>query len=250
MGRATMSVRQNRATAARITRIPRTSRGEAAREKIKEAARVVFNRVGYRRARVTDITDEAQVASGLFYRYFLDLRAIAAELSSEMIAPFLDIEATMDPRAPNRLFEKLRAHHAIQTGNYLRNPGLMRAWVPLSEDSPEFLAKAHADYQRYLEFLVTDRWPEPGEPRNTERARALMLGYAALGAGEMPMVAYASWRTKSLKPLELAEAALAEWLALNVYRMFTGHDPDPAVLRHRDMLATLPFLAGLAHDNP
>jgi len=234
--------------AVRVTRVPRTSRGEAARERIKEAARVVFNRVGYRKARVTDVTDEAQVASGLFYRYFVDLRAIAAELAGEMILPFLDIEARMDRCAPDRLFEKLRVHHVIQTGNYLRNPGLMRAWVPLSEDSPEFLAKAHADYQRYLEFLVTDRWPGPGEPRTTARARALMLGYAALGAGEMPMVAYASWRTKSLKPLDLEEAALAEWLALNVYRMFTGRDPDPAVLHHRDVLAGLPFLAEHGHD--
>lgn len=240
-----MSARQNKiADVARSARVPRTSRGEAAREKIKEAARVVFNRVGYRKARVTDITDEAQVASGLFYRYFTDLRAIAAELSGEMMAPLLEIEARIDPAAPDRLFEKLRIHHAIQTGNYLHNPGLIRAWVPLSEDCPEFLAKVHADYQRYLEFLVTDRWPEPNEPRTTERARMLMLGYAAVGAGEMPMTAYASWHTKSLKPLELEEEVLAEWLALLAYRMFTGHDPDPAVLRHRDAIAALPFMNG------
>ena len=243
-----MSARQNKtAEVTRSARVPRTSRGEAAREKIKEAARIVFNRVGYRKARVTDITDEAQVASGLFYRYFTDLREIAAELSAEMMAPLLDIEARLDPDAPDRLFEKLRIHHAIQAGNYLHNPGLIRAWVPLSEDSPEFLAKVHAGYQRYLEFLVTDRWPEPNEPRTPERARILMLGYAALGTGETPMVAYATWRTKSLKPLDLAEAALAEWLALIAYRMMTGRDPDPALLRHRDILATLPFLAGLGH---
>lgn len=240
-----MSARQGKATAARVMRAPRTSRGEAARERIKEAARAVFNRVGYRRARVTDITDEAQVASGLFYRYFTDLRAIAAELASEMLQPFLAIETRLDPRAPDRLFEKLRVHHLIQTGNYLRNPGLMRAWVPLSEDSPEFLAQTHVDYQRYLEFLLTDRWPDAGEPRDTARARVLMLGYAVMGAGEMPMVAYASWHTKALRPLELAEEALAEWLALSAYRLLTGRDPDPALLRHRDTLATLPFMAGL-----
>ncbi|SNS80232.1 transcriptional regulator, TetR family [Sphingomonas laterariae] len=241
-----MSARQNKvAQIARTVRVPRTSRGEAARERIKEAARVVFNRVGYRKARVTDITDEAQVASGLFYRYFVDLRAIAAELSGEMIASFLDIEALLDPAAPDRLWEKLRVHHRIQTANYMRNPGLMRAWVPLSEDSPEFLAKSHSDYQRYLTFLVTDRWPEPNEPRTAERARRLMLGYAALGAGEMPLVAYVAWRTKSLKPLDLSEAALAEWMALLAYRMFTGRDPDPALLDHRDTIAALPFLEGL-----
>lgn len=245
-----MSARQGKAlAAARVTRAPRTSRGEAARERIKEAARIVFNRVGYRRARVTDITDEAEVASGLFYRYFVDLKAVAAELAGEMMEPFLDIETRLDPAAPDRLFEKLRVHHILQTGNYLRDPGLMRAWVPLSEDSPEFLAKAHADYQRYLEFLLTDRWPEPGAPRDTERARILMLGYAALGTGETPMVAYATWRTKSLKPLDLAEAALAEWLALIAYRMLAGRDPDRALLRHRDTLATLPFLAGLGDAN-
>lgn len=242
-----MSARQNKATdATRSARVPRTSRGEAARERIKDAARVVFNRVGYRKARVTDITDEAQVASGLFYRYFTDLREIAAELSAEMLAPLLDIESRLDPDAPDRLFEKLRVHHAIQSGNYLHNPGLIRAWVPLSEDSPEFLAKVHAGYQRYLEFLVTDRWPEPNEPRTPERARILMLGYAAVGAGEMPMTAYAAWNTKSLKPLGLEEEVLAEWLALMAYRMFTGCDPDPAVLRHRDAIATLPFMDGLA----
>ncbi len=250
-GRARCAPRGGYAGRQPLPRGPRTARGEAARERIKEAARITFNRMGYRRARVVDITTEAQVASGLFYRYFQDLREIAAELCGEMIAPFLAIDEAMDGDAADRLFEKLRIHHAIQTGNYLRNPGLMRAWVPLSEDSPKSLAAAHADYQRYLEYLVTDRWPEPGAPPSPGSARALMLGYAALGAGEMPMVAYANWRLRSLRPLELAEDALAEWLALIVYRMFRGRDPAPGSLRHADALAALPFLSGLAgHPSP
>jgi AcrR family transcriptional regulator len=53
-------------------------RGLKSRERLKQAARAVLNEQGYRSLRVQDVTARAGVASGLFYRYFHDLREIVA----------------------------------------------------------------------------------------------------------------------------------------------------------------------------
>ena len=45
-------------------------RGELAREKLKAAAVRVLNQAGFHQMRIKDVTQEAGVATGLFYHYF------------------------------------------------------------------------------------------------------------------------------------------------------------------------------------
>ena len=51
---------------------PVTRRGIRTRQALVEAARVVFERDGYLDARLSDITAEANCATGTFYTYFND----------------------------------------------------------------------------------------------------------------------------------------------------------------------------------
>ncbi len=55
---------------ATIRTMPSSRRGKRTREALITAARSVFERDGYLDARITDIADEAKVASGTFYTYF------------------------------------------------------------------------------------------------------------------------------------------------------------------------------------
>jgi len=57
---------------------PPSRRGQRTRAALVTAARSIFERDGFLDARITDITAEANVASGTFYTYFDDKEAIFA----------------------------------------------------------------------------------------------------------------------------------------------------------------------------
>ncbi len=62
----------------------KTSRGEATRQKLLDAAEEIFGEKGYFRASVVDITLKAGVAQGTFYVYFPGKQDIFAELVREL----------------------------------------------------------------------------------------------------------------------------------------------------------------------
>src|SRR5881398_2960578 len=70
---------------------PRTPRGARTRAALVTAARTVFERDGYLNTRLTDITAEANVATGSFYTYFASkeeiFAAVLAEVQEEMLHP-------------------------------------------------------------------------------------------------------------------------------------------------------------------
>ena len=70
---------------------PRRADAERNRAALVGAARRVFERDGYVRARITDIADEAGVAHGSFYSHFdgkpAVFAAVMAEVEEEMLHP-------------------------------------------------------------------------------------------------------------------------------------------------------------------
>lgn len=74
---------------ARRTTGPLTNKGHARKVELLQAARRVFERMGFLDARVADIVAEANVAQGTFYTYFDSkdavFRAVAAEAIDEML---------------------------------------------------------------------------------------------------------------------------------------------------------------------
>lgn len=73
---------------ANAVRKPRTARGEATRQKLMDAAEVLFGRNGFHATSVTDITRQAGVAQGTFYLYFESkdevFRALVRDLSHRL----------------------------------------------------------------------------------------------------------------------------------------------------------------------
>lgn len=65
-------------------RRPRTARGEATRQKLLDAAELLFGRNGYHSTSVTDITSGAGVAQGTFYLYFGGKEEVFAELVRDL----------------------------------------------------------------------------------------------------------------------------------------------------------------------
>ncbi len=65
--------------------IPQTARGWTTRTALLEAARRVFTRDGFESTRITDITEEAGLAAGSFYNYFVAKEDIFREVACEVI---------------------------------------------------------------------------------------------------------------------------------------------------------------------
>jgi AcrR family transcriptional regulator len=94
---------------------PRSRKGAATRARLVEAAKAVFEDVGFLDARVSDIADRAGLSHGSFYHYFDSkeqvfrevAQAIDLELSAGM-ALILDRESTASPQ--ERLTAALRLH--------------------------------------------------------------------------------------------------------------------------------------------
>lgn len=59
---------------------PATARGQRTRQKLVDAAEVVFGEKGYEAASIADLTREAGVALGTFYVYFPDKKALFVEV--------------------------------------------------------------------------------------------------------------------------------------------------------------------------
>jgi AcrR family transcriptional regulator len=75
------------------------ARGLRSRDLLKQAARDALNEQGFRNLRVQDVTERAGVASGLFYRYFRDLREVMVEVSSSFFDGLLERTGALDRRA-------------------------------------------------------------------------------------------------------------------------------------------------------
>ena len=84
---------------------------EARRAQLLAAARVVFARLGYHGAGVSDIIDAAGVARGTFYNYFDSKRAIfdavLAEIMEDVTSSVCPIDVTQP--IPPQVFENVQA---------------------------------------------------------------------------------------------------------------------------------------------
>jgi AcrR family transcriptional regulator len=60
--------------------LPPTARGQKTRQRILDAAEVVFGEKGYEVASISDITRTAEVGQGTFYLYFPDKKSVFVEL--------------------------------------------------------------------------------------------------------------------------------------------------------------------------
>jgi AcrR family transcriptional regulator len=88
----------------------RAEKREQVRQRLLEAARQVFEEMGYHPTRVSDITSRAQVSHGLFYNYFDSkqdvFREVAAEVDRNLVDSadaYLEARATVTPQERMRL---------------------------------------------------------------------------------------------------------------------------------------------------
>lgn len=214
-------------------RVParRSARGEAARQRLKDAAAQVLERVGYRQMRVVDVTAEAGVAAGLFYHYFPDLKALTIEVLQDFMQRFEALDDIERGVAKGDWYARMHAHNLLAVRSYARNPGIMRCMVQVGDEEPEFGELWRASLQRRLSWFVRALpllFPQAG----LDEGRARLLSTLLAGIGEHLLAEYYIARAPQLRELQLDEEEMAEWISVMFHRALFLENPPRERLRH------------------
>lgn len=194
-------------------------RGLRSRNRLKAAASELLNERGYRSMRVQDITERAGVASGLFYRYFHDLREIVAEVATdffeELIANTSDMGVEGDP------YDWIYRNHCGVVERFEEHPGILACLFGLAGDYEEFDAiwkkNAHAWNLQVAVFLRKEA--------GFDEARAERMGYV-LGAMTEGVIYQSLIRhTEDLYTLGSHPHEIAEIIAVMWYRAIFLREP-------------------------
>ena len=200
------------------------TRGLRSRTALKRAACKLLNGCGYRNLRVKDITDEAAVASGLFYRYFHDLREICAEVCvdffDELMAESSAIEEGDEP------YEWILQVHLVVVSRFAANPGILACLFGLAGDCEEFDAiwkrYAHAWNLRVAAFLQRTQ----GMGAAQAERMAYMLGAMTEGVIYQALIR----RTEDLMGSGADVRDIAEMIAVVWHRAIFFRGPPAAML--------------------
>jgi AcrR family transcriptional regulator len=119
--------------------MPTSRRGQRTRAALVTAARSIFERDGYLDARITDIADDAKVASGTFYTYFNSKDEIFAAVVESVEADMLHmrIRERVGDAEPRAL---IAAANAEYLKAYQRNARLMAVFEQVAQINDQFRA--------------------------------------------------------------------------------------------------------------
>lgn len=195
------------------------------RERLKRAARDLLNERGYSKLRVQDVTARAGVASGLFYRYFHDLREIVEEISRDFFAELL---TEVDPAETyEHRYDWIFRNLANVVRRFAQNPGILACLFGLAGDYAEFdqiwKENAHRWNLRVAAYLKREI--------DCDAAQARRMGFM-LGAMTEGVVYQALIRqTGDLLEMGNKPEDVADVLAVMWYRAICLENPPASRLR-------------------
>lgn len=154
-----------------------TARGQRTRVRLVTAAREVFERDGFLNARVTDISQLAQVSHGTFYTHFSSKLEIFREVVHEME---LDMTPSRAPVQDGDLVGRISWANTEFLRAYRRNAALMATLEQVATMTPELRDLRKQSRQSYIDRTAHAiiRWQQAGlaDPELDPRCAASALG--------------------------------------------------------------------------
>lgn len=196
-------------------------RGELARNKLKKAATAVIERVDYNQMKVTDITKEAEVATGLFYHYFPDLKTLMLEVMTDFLQHFEDFKG--ESGIEGDWYKRILSHARMLVDSYGRHPGIMRCLLFFSDQDPEFGELYRASTSRQITGLAK-LLPKIFPDAEMSEQEALFVVYSLGGTMESLLREYYISKNSVLCASHYSCEQMAELLSVMFYRgLFLRH---------------------------
>jgi AcrR family transcriptional regulator len=165
---------------------PLTDRGLGTRRAILAGARRVFERDGLLAAKITDIAEEAGVATGSFYTYFRDkddvFAQILEETREEMLHP--DLPEDSSDQGPTATIEAANRAYLLAYRKNARLMGLMNEAAAVDERYRKLLIKRGEAFVKRnaasIARLQEEGLADPGlDPYEASRALSNMVSRTA-----------------------------------------------------------------------
>jgi len=200
-------------------------KGEKARARLKAAALKVMEQVGYHKMRITDVTAQAGVASGLFYHYFKDLKSLTLEVLEDFVSHSLNIDDIEKDVPKGDWYARMLAHNRLVVKSYAERPGIMRCLLQLADEDEDFSLLLRQNFVQQLSWL-TRQMPKLFPDAEMTEHQAMMVVYALAGTGETVLRDYYINREPVLREQELTVDDMAELITLIFYRgLFLENPP-------------------------
>jgi AcrR family transcriptional regulator len=127
----------------------RSAKGRRTRARLLEAGKVVFERDGFLRARIADISAEAQVSHGSFYHYFDSKESLFQEIAGEVevrLVSMDDIPHNVDGESGP--IDRIRAANRSYLTAYKKEARIMRVIEEVSryDDAVRSVRTKRDDY--------------------------------------------------------------------------------------------------------
>lgn len=129
---------------------PPTKRGRRTRALLVDAARVVFERVGYLDARLSDITAEAGCSTGTFYTYFKGKDEVMAAVLRQVEEDMLEASGHRSAWTGADPVALIAANNRAYFEAYQRNSKLMRCLEQVAVIEPRFQETRMARARRFI----------------------------------------------------------------------------------------------------
>ncbi len=216
----------------------KTQKGARTRAALKDAARRVLETTPYHEIRISDITNEAGVATGLYYHYFPDLKSLLIELVEDIIGEIEDVDAKESEVKKGDWFGLLKVHVRVVVDAYMRQPGMMRCLAQMSSESPELAALWRRSIERRIGFLVDHLDKIFPQVQFSEKER-VFFSYALGGVGDVFLQEYFIHRLGELCRFKASADEIAELIATMYYRALFAGMPEDGALNHWPSLGAM-----------
>jgi AcrR family transcriptional regulator len=202
---------------------PMTERGTRTRDRLKDAASRVLERVGYRAMRLADIAEEAGVNVSLFYHYFSG----KADITRDVLTQLLDSTIPRGREAGEKshdAFDIIVDVNQVTVETYARTPGLMRCLLHFDEEEAEFsklYRRVSLEWNRRVARAIAKRCPDAP----LSDAHRLMIAYALGGMVDNFLFEMYVDRNQLLVEAFKSTREVAIFLAILWYRALYCCDP-------------------------
>ncbi|MFC5746551.1 TetR/AcrR family transcriptional regulator [Actinomadura rugatobispora] len=172
---------------------PRSAKGRRTRARLVAAGKAVFEREGFRQARITDITAEAKVAHGSFYHYFDSKESLFREIAEEVEVRLVSMDDIPEDLPENAgPIDRIRAANRAYLTAYRKEARIMRVIEEVSRYNDEVrrVRSKRDDYLAARLESAIKRLQAAGlaDERIDERCAAMALGGMVAKFAEMVFV--------------------------------------------------------------